>query len=125
MKSGSCRWFFRPSCFGPSNTEKCSAWERPSRVVIDVPQARLADALRGHEAASVIAANTWAVSTIATQELDDGGVVVRVIVTLARPGRYDVKTEGNERYDEELYFLHNTFSLVECPVPLFPCRSTN
>src|ERR1044071_6185015 len=70
--------------------------EKPSRVVIDVPKARLGDALRGHEAASVVAANTWAVSTIATQELDDGGQVVRVIVTLARPGRYDVKTDGNE-----------------------------
>src|SRR5688500_3831773 len=70
--------------------------ERPSRVVVDVPQARLAEALRGHESASVLAANTWAVSTIAAQQIDDGGQLVRVIVTLARPGRYDVKTEGNE-----------------------------
>jgi type IV pilus assembly protein PilQ len=70
--------------------------ERPSRVVIDIPQARLAEALRGDERASVLAANTWAVSSIAAQELDDGGLVVRVIVTLARPGRYDVKTSGNE-----------------------------
>ncbi|MBL9014402.1 MAG: type IV pilus secretin PilQ [Myxococcales bacterium] len=70
--------------------------ERPSRVVIDVPQARLADALRGHEGASVFTPSTWAVSTIAAQQLDDGGQIVRVIVTLARPGRYDVKTEGNE-----------------------------
>jgi type IV pilus assembly protein PilQ len=70
--------------------------ERPSRVVIDVPQAQLAEALRGHETASVLAANTWAVSTIAAQQLDDGGQLVRVIVTLARPGRYDVKTTGNE-----------------------------
>src|SRR5439155_1412980 len=51
--------------------------------------------LRGHESASVVAANTWAVSTVAAQQLDDDGIV-RVIVTLARPGRYDVKTEGNE-----------------------------
>ena len=70
--------------------------ERPSRVVIDVPQALLAEPLRGHESTSVLAANTWAVSTIAAQQLDDGGLVVRVIVTLARPGRYDVKTVGNE-----------------------------
>ena len=70
--------------------------ERPSRVVIDVPQARLGEALRGHEGAAVLPANTWAVSTIAAQELDDGGLVVRVIVTLARPGRYDVKTVGND-----------------------------
>ena len=39
--------------------------ERPSRVVIDVPQARLAEALKGHEGAAVLAANTWAVSTVA------------------------------------------------------------
>ncbi|MDQ3301284.1 MAG: AMIN domain-containing protein, partial [Myxococcota bacterium] len=70
--------------------------ERPSRVVIDVPQARLAEALRGHESSSVLTPSTWAVSTIAAQQLDDGGQVVRVIVTLARPGRYDVKTAGNE-----------------------------
>jgi len=70
--------------------------ERPSRVVIDLPQARLAETLRGHEGAAVYTPSTWAVSTIAAQQLDDGGQVVRVIVTLARPGRYDVKTEGNE-----------------------------
>ncbi|MBL0215461.1 MAG: type IV pilus secretin PilQ [Myxococcales bacterium] len=70
--------------------------ERPSRVVIDVPQARLAESLRGHEGASVFTPSTWAVSTIAAQQLDDGGQMVRVIVTLARPGRYDVKTDGNE-----------------------------
>ena len=70
--------------------------ERPSRVVVDVPQARLGDALRGHEGASVFTPSTWAVSTIAAQQLDDGGQMVRVIVTLARPGRYDVKTDGNE-----------------------------
>ncbi|HEX8114591.1 MAG TPA: AMIN domain-containing protein, partial [Kofleriaceae bacterium] len=70
--------------------------ERPSRIVVDVPQARLGEALRGHESAALLAANTWAVSTIAAQQLDDGGLVVRVIITLARPGRYDVKTQGNE-----------------------------
>ncbi len=68
--------------------------ERPSRVVIDLPHTRLADALRGHETAALIQPNTWAVSTIAAQQLDDGAV--RVIVTMARPGRYDVKTQGNE-----------------------------
>lgn len=68
--------------------------ERPSRVVIDMPQARLSEALRGHESASVLTPNTWAVSTIAAQQLDDGGT--RIVVSLARPGRYDVKTDGNE-----------------------------
>ncbi|CAN5887976.1 hypothetical protein BH11MYX2_BH11MYX2_06750 [soil metagenome] len=70
--------------------------EKPSRVVIDVPQARLAEAMRGHEGGTVFTPSTWAVSTIAAQELDDGGKLVRVIVTMARPGRYDVKTEGND-----------------------------
>ena len=70
--------------------------EKPSRVVVDVPRARLSEALRGHDSASVFTASTWAVTTIAAQQLDDGGQLVRVIVTMARPGRYDVKTEGNE-----------------------------
>ncbi len=70
--------------------------ERPSRVVVDVPQARLGEALRGHEGATVFTPSTWAVSTVAAQDLDDGGQMVRVVVTLARPGRYDVKTDGNE-----------------------------
>ncbi len=70
--------------------------EKPTRVVIDVPQARLAEAVRGHDSSMVLSPNTWAVSTIAAQQLEDGGTVVRVIVTLARPGRYDVKTDGNE-----------------------------
>ena len=68
--------------------------ERPTRVVIDMPQARLADAVRGHESAATFSPNTWAVSTIAAQQLDDNGV--RVVVTMARPGRYDVKTVGSE-----------------------------
>jgi type IV pilus assembly protein PilQ len=68
--------------------------ERPARVVVDLPQAKLSDALRGHDSAAVMTPSTWAVSTIAAQQLDDGAV--RVIVTLARPGRYDVKTDGND-----------------------------
>ena len=68
--------------------------ERPSRVVVDIPQARLSDAMRGHDSAAVFTPNTWAVSAIAAQQLDDNAV--RVVVTMARPGRYDVKTVGNE-----------------------------
>lgn len=70
--------------------------DKPSRVVVDVPRARLSEALKGHDSASVFTASTWAVTTIAAQQLDDGGQMVRVIVTMARAGRYDVKTEGNE-----------------------------
>jgi len=68
--------------------------ERPGRVVVDLPHTRLSDVLRGHETAALMQPNTWGVSTIAAQQLDDGAV--RVIVTMARPGRYDVKTDGNE-----------------------------
>jgi type IV pilus assembly protein PilQ len=68
--------------------------ERPTRVVVDLPQSRLGEALRGHEGGALFSPNTWGVSTIAAQQLDDGAV--RVIVTMARPGRYDVKTDGNE-----------------------------
>lgn len=68
--------------------------ERPTRVVIDMPQAQLAEALRGHESSAAFTPSTWAVSTIAAQQLEENAV--RVIVTLARPGRYDVKTDGDE-----------------------------
>ena len=68
--------------------------ERPTRVVIDMPGSRLSDVMRGHESAALFTPNTWAVSTIAAQQLDDNAV--RVIVTMARPGRYDVKSVGNE-----------------------------
>jgi type IV pilus assembly protein PilQ len=68
--------------------------ERPTRVVIDIPQARLSDAMRSHDSAAVFTPNTWAVSTIAAQQLDENAV--RVVVTMARPGHYDVKTVGHE-----------------------------
>lgn len=68
--------------------------ERPTRVVIDLPQTQLAELLRGHESSASFTPSTWAVTTIAAQQLEENAV--RVIVTLARPGRYDVKTEGNE-----------------------------
>ncbi|MEZ4362854.1 MAG: type IV pilus secretin PilQ [Kofleriaceae bacterium] len=68
--------------------------ERPSRVVLDIARAELASELRGHEAGVSLAANTWAVGSVGAQPLADGGSGVRVIVALARPGRYDVKIEG-------------------------------
>lgn len=70
--------------------------ERPSRVVLDVARAELSDELRGHEAGVSLAANTWAVGTVGAQPLVDGGNGVRVIVALARPGRYDVKIDGKD-----------------------------
>src|SRR5262245_21054602 len=44
--------------------------EKPSRVVVDVPRAKLSDSLRGHESSTVYTASTWAVSTIAAQQID-------------------------------------------------------
>jgi type IV pilus assembly protein PilQ len=70
--------------------------ERPSRVVVDVARAELAEPLRGHESGLALAANTWAVSGVGAQPLSDAGTGVRIIVTLARPGRYDVKMDGKD-----------------------------
>ncbi|HEY0988394.1 MAG TPA: AMIN domain-containing protein, partial [Kofleriaceae bacterium] len=70
--------------------------ERPSRVVLDLPAAQLAEGLTGHDTAMVMTPNTWAVSTVAAQQLEDGSQLVRVSITLARPGRYNVKAEGND-----------------------------
>src|SRR5687768_13515559 len=61
--------------------------EKPTRVVVDVPNARLSSALLGHDSVAAFTANTWAVSAITAQQLDDGGPQVRVVITLARPGR--------------------------------------
>src|SRR5689334_13456351 len=45
--------------------------DKPARVVVDMPQSKLVDALRGHDSAAVFTPSTWAVSTIAAQQLDD------------------------------------------------------
>ncbi|HET9988875.1 MAG TPA: AMIN domain-containing protein, partial [Kofleriaceae bacterium] len=70
--------------------------DRPSRVVLDLPRARLADALMGHDSAMVMTPSTWAVSTVGATELEDGGTGVRLSITLARPGRYEVKADGTD-----------------------------
>src|SRR5450432_564854 len=70
--------------------------DRPSRVVLDLPRARLADALTGHDSAMVLTPSTWAVSTVGATELDDGGTGVRLSITLARPARYEVKADGTD-----------------------------
>src|SRR5947207_1846273 len=64
--------------------------EKPTRVVVDVPNARLSSSLAGHDNVAALSANTWAVSAINAQQLDDDGPQVRIVITLARPGRYDV-----------------------------------
>ncbi len=70
--------------------------ERPARVVVDLARAELTEDLRGHESQVALAANTWAVSSVIAQPLADAGSGVRVIVALARPGRYDVKLDGKD-----------------------------
>src|SRR3569832_1176864 len=70
--------------------------DRPSRVVLDLPRARLADALTGHDSAMVLTPSTWSVSTVGASQLDDGGTGVRLSITLARPGRDEVKPDGSD-----------------------------
>jgi len=71
--------------------------ERPTRVVVDIAGATLADQVKdAQENGATMAVGTWAVNQLAAYELDDGGTLVRVVVTLARPGRYDVKADGGD-----------------------------
>src|SRR5439155_24053263 len=66
--------------------------EKPARVVIDVPNAHLAPALVGHDTSMSVMPQTWAVNAVSAQQQEDGSA--RVVITLARPGNYDVKTNG-------------------------------
>ncbi len=70
--------------------------ERPTRVVVDVAQATLDRSVRGDEPSATFAVNSWAVSQVAAMAMEDGSTSVRVVVTLARPGRYDVKADGKD-----------------------------
>ncbi|MBK9073023.1 MAG: AMIN domain-containing protein [Myxococcales bacterium] len=70
--------------------------ERPNRVVIDVSGATLAASVGGQEQATTLTSSTWAVSQVSAQQLADNGSLVRVVVTMARPGTYDVKAVGND-----------------------------
>src|SRR5262249_31525043 len=66
--------------------------ERPTRVVIDVANAQLAPSADGSALGS-----TWAVGQVAaTQVTDDAQTAARVVITLRRPGDYDVKARGND-----------------------------
>jgi type IV pilus assembly protein PilQ len=71
--------------------------DRPTRVVVDVSNAALTDAVRDpHERGMTWTPNTWAVSQVQASALDGDGAMVRLVVTLARPGRYDVKPDGKD-----------------------------
>src|ERR1043165_4656156 len=65
--------------------------EKPTRVVIDVPNAHLASALLGHDTSLTLMPQSWAVNAVSAQQQEDGSS--RVVITLARPGSYDVKTK--------------------------------
>src|SRR5262245_19680755 len=66
--------------------------ERPTRVVVDVANARLDPAADATQLAS-----TWSVAAVSATPLsDDAQTSVRVVITLRRPGEYDVKARGNE-----------------------------
>jgi len=64
--------------------------ERPSRVVVDVTNARLAS--RSDER-STWNINTWAVSDVSAHAVNGGA---RVVVRMARSGKYKVTARGND-----------------------------
>ncbi|MBP8809150.1 MAG: AMIN domain-containing protein, partial [Kofleriaceae bacterium] len=70
--------------------------ERPTRVVVDLASAALTDAVRGDDAAVTFPVGSWAVGQVAAMSLEDGSAGVRVVATLARPGRYDVRADGKD-----------------------------
>jgi type IV pilus assembly protein PilQ len=49
--------------------------ERPNRVVVDIPRAQLAEVMR-HDNTATFSPGTWAVSSIATSQLDDEVVIM-------------------------------------------------
>jgi type IV pilus assembly protein PilQ len=77
-----------------------SRLENPERVVIDVPDSRLAPALRASVTAG--AAATWSVNSLSVERVTaqegarGGAASVRVVVWLARPSTYRVATEGRD-----------------------------
>jgi len=68
--------------------------ERPTRVVVDLAGAALTAPVGGDDAAVTYSVGGWAVGQVQAMALEDGSATVRVVATLARPGRYDVKADG-------------------------------
>ena len=65
--------------------------ERPSRVVVDIANARIRDVQ------SPLPVDTWAVSQVAVQEFQtDDRTVARVMVVLKRECSYDVRASGGD-----------------------------
>ena len=70
--------------------------ERPTRVVVDLASAELGAAVGGDDAAVTYSVGAWAVGQVQAMALEDGSATVRVVATMARPGRYDVKADGDD-----------------------------
>ena len=70
--------------------------ESPSRIVVEVAEARLGKMLRNPGGKVSLAANSWSVSQVSAHELSTGaGNIVRVAVGLARDGKYQVRANGS------------------------------
>jgi len=69
--------------------------ENPARVVIDLPQTRLAPAVRAGGAGWSV--KSWAVDRVSAHEsAQTGPGGVQVVVWLARPGTFRVSNDGND-----------------------------
>lgn len=71
--------------------------ERPSRVVVDIAKATLDSKITGRHDKATWSVGSWSVSQVATHTIGTGvRSTVRVIVTMARPGTYDVRADGKD-----------------------------
>jgi len=69
--------------------------QRPTRVVVDISNAKMAAKLSA-DGKALRQVNTWAVSQVQAHTMyRASGSIVRVTVTMARPGTYNVKAVGH------------------------------
>ncbi len=70
--------------------------ENPPRVVVEISSAELGPMLRNPGGKVSLATNSWSVSRVSAHELrTSAGNIVRVMVGMAREGRYQVRAEGD------------------------------
>lgn len=71
--------------------------ENPSRVVVDLVGSSLSTKLKRDEDKAVWNINSWAVGQVSAHNMaKTRGTLVRVVVGLSRPSRYQVKASGND-----------------------------
>ena len=71
--------------------------ERPARVVVDIANAKLDRKLLGRDAKATWSVGSWSVTQVESHALESRGrATVRVIVSMARAGTYDVKAVDND-----------------------------